>query len=224
MLINIVREKINKTHVQAIKTNINPQIESASSSISPSVIQPKALQIAPSKPKESLYNKIWIIIGTIKSEIAIIAIMPQVFFIIERLEATAFKESLIEAPTMGTKLLIAKRAVFIVIESLPCASTFFADKIKKSIDITNTITEVNVVLIVLEIPFKLQPLIGLTIEIVKQALTSGNRHTTKKLSVREIAITEVEQLIAVEDIAPVIIPIALIKGRKAFITLHNVFM
>ena len=58
MLINIVREKINKTHVQAIKTNINPQIESASSSISPSVIQPKALQIAPSKPKESLYNKI----------------------------------------------------------------------------------------------------------------------------------------------------------------------
>lgn len=220
----MVSAKINITQVQATKTSINPQRESASSNISPSDEQFSALHTDPRNPKESLYSNKCIIIGTIKSAIAIIAIIPQVLLITPRLDDTVLKASLIDAPTIGTKLLIAKRAVFIESESFPCAKTFFADNRKNNIDITKTLTEVKAVFIVLDIPLRLHPPIGLTIEMVRQDLTSGIRQTTKNPSTKVIASTEIAQLVVVLDIAPDIIPIVLIKGKKAFITLHNVLI
>ena len=113
----MVNAKINKTQVQQTRVNKKPHIESASSKIAPSLYPPIDFDIDVNIEKESLFRNRFIIIGSIKTIIEIIAITPQEFFIKERLEVTVRSASLTDEPTRGTKLLMAKRAVFIEILS-----------------------------------------------------------------------------------------------------------
>ena len=103
--------------MQETKVSKNPQTESASSKIEFSLLQPISLDSEDSRLKESLFKKRLIIMGSIMTATAIIAITPQDFFIIVRLALTVLKVSLTEAPTKGTKLLIANLVVFKEIES-----------------------------------------------------------------------------------------------------------
>ena len=70
---------------------------------------------------------------------------PVELFIIPMLEVTARSDSFTDAPTNGTKLLIANLAVFNDTVSALCAKTFLSENIKVKIDITNTVIEVNAV-------------------------------------------------------------------------------
>lgn len=110
---------MNKTQVQHTSVKRNVQIELASSRIEPCSSHPTILETEPSIPKESLFKNKKIISGSIITAMAIIAIIPQELFINDILVETVRRASFIDAPTIGTKLLIAKRAVFIDKESTP---------------------------------------------------------------------------------------------------------
>lgn len=120
----MTRAKINKTQVQQTSVRANPQTESASSNTVASRCPPIALDIVAKIENESLFKNKFIMIGNIKTAIAIIAMMPHEFLISERLAVTVFNDSLTLEPTKGTKLLIANLAVFIEIVSTPCAIVF----------------------------------------------------------------------------------------------------
>ena len=159
-------------------------------------------------------------IGSIISAIAIIAITPHEFFINDRDEDTVLNASLTDAPTNGTKLLIANRAVFNVRVSAPCDSTFLNEKINIKIDIVKTVTEVNVVLTSFEIPPNSMPPMALTQPNIRQRLTRGSIKVIKKFSTKEINKT----IEAFEIVAEVIFPLKICKptiiGAKALITLQ----
>lgn len=150
----IVNEKINKMQVQRTSVSKNPHIELASSITPYSLLQPSAFAIEAEILKNSLYNSNAMIIGNIRSAIVIIAIIPQEFFMSERLAVTVLKASFTVEPIIGIKLLIANLAVFIEIESAVCDKTFLQDKTNIKIDIINTVTPVNVFFNVLDIPLK----------------------------------------------------------------------
>ena len=117
VLIKIVSAKINKTQVQETIVNKNPQIESASSRIALSLLTLIIFATDDKILKESLFKKRFIIIGSIRTAKEIIPIIPEDFFIRSRLEFTVLKASFTDAPTRGTKLLIANLAVLIETES-----------------------------------------------------------------------------------------------------------
>ena len=142
------------------------------------------------------------IIGSIISAIINIAITPHVLLIKLRLEETVRKASLIDAPTIGTKLLIAKRAVFIDKLSAPCAKTFLNEKINIKIDITKIVTEVNVFLTILEIPPNSIPPRLFAQQSIIHIFTNGSINTAKMPSVTEIK----SNIIEFESVAPVILP------------------
>lgn len=121
---NIVNAKINKTEEQATRVKINVQIESASSNSVASLLLLIALDMVDSIEKESLFKKRFNIIGSINTTIAIMAIIPQEFLISDRLEETVLSASLTDEPTKGTKLLMAKRAVFKERVSTLCERVF----------------------------------------------------------------------------------------------------
>jgi len=108
--------------VQHTSVNKNPQIESASSKIAPSLFPPIDFDIEDRMEKESLFKNKFIIIGSINTTMAMIATIPQELLIKERLDVTVLKASFTEEPTRGTKLLIAKRAVLIDKLSTLCVS------------------------------------------------------------------------------------------------------
>jgi len=156
---------------------------------------------------------------------AIIAITPQDFFIIVRLALTVLKVSLTEAPTKGTKLLIANLVVFKEIESALWESVLLYDSTNIKSDITNTVTDVNVVLTVFEIPLTSQQLFKhLTHPNAKHILISGSINESKKVSttlmnnMKELFIT------TALDIFPLIVSVLIIIGIKLFITLHKSFI
>ena len=97
-----------------------PQQESASSKIALSLSALTSCAIEVSILKESLFKNKLIIIGSIITAMAIIAIIPQDFLIKERLEETVRIASFTEEPTKGTKLLIANLTVFCDRESALC--------------------------------------------------------------------------------------------------------
>lgn len=99
--------------MQATSVNKKLQIESASSKIVASLCPLIAFDIVASIENDSLLRKRLINIGSIRTTMEIIAIIPQEFFINERLEVTVLKASFTDEPTRGTKLLIANLAVFI---------------------------------------------------------------------------------------------------------------
>ena len=186
VLINIVIEKIKRVQVQAIKVSIYVHKESASSKIALCMPQSIVLDMPPRSPKQSLFRKTYIIIGSIISAMTNIATTPHEFLIILRLVETVRNASLIEAPTMGTKLLIAKRAVFIDKRSASCVRIFLKEKININIDITNIVTEVNVFLTILETPpNSIPPRLFAQLSII-HIFTSGIIKTTRKLSVIDI--------------------------------------
>ena len=115
---------MNKTQEQATRVKINVQIESASSSKTASLLLLIAFAIEERIEKESLFKNRLIKIGSMSTTIAIMAIIPQEFFISERLEETVLNASLTDEPTKGTKLLIANRAVFSEIVSTLCERVF----------------------------------------------------------------------------------------------------
>ena len=103
--------------MQATIVNKKPQHESASSKIALSLSALTSCAIEERMLKESLFKNRLIIIGSIITAIAIIAIIPEDFLIKERLEETVRIASLTEEPTKGTKLLIANLTVFCERES-----------------------------------------------------------------------------------------------------------
>lgn len=219
----MVKPKINKTHAQTTNVNKKVQIEFASSSIASSPLDPISFDIELSKPRDSLFNKRLIIIGITIIIITIIAITPQEFLIILRLLVTVLNASLIDAPTIGTKLLIANLAVFIDKESDPCDITFFKEKINIKIDIVKIMTDVNVVLSVLVIPLKSLLPIGLIQINARHILTRGSKETIKKFSI--IAINKVIEVLitAAFVIFPHIMLNTLINGKKELTTRHILF-
>ena len=158
------------------------------------------------------------------SAIQIIATIPHEFFIIEREEETVRKASLIEAPTMGTKLLIANRAVLMERESAPCDSMLLKEKININTDITKTVTDVNVFLTSFEIvPNSIPPSAFIQLNI-RQRLTSGSINATKKPSTTEINNTIDAFVIPAELILPPIICNDAIIGANEVITLQTTSM
>lgn len=139
------------------------------------------------------------------------------------LVATVLKASLTEAPTRGTKLLIAKRAVFRVRLSELWDNMFLVVKININIDITKTVTEVKVVFNVFEIPLKLPPPRGFMQANDIHSFTSGSIKPTKKASINEISTSiNVFKTTALE-MFPFIMLSVVIKGANAFITCDSVF-
>lgn len=139
------------------------------------------------------------------------------------LVATVLKASLTEAPTRGTKLLIAKRAVFKVRLSELWDNMFFVVKININIDITKTVTEVKVVFNVFEIPLKLPPPSGLMQAKDIQSFTRGSIKPTKNASINDISTSiSVFKTTALERL-PFIMLSVVISGTNAFITLDSVF-
>lgn len=120
----IVNANMNKTHVQHIIVNRKLQVESASSKIAPSFPEPINRAIELNILKEILFRKRFMIIGSIITAIAIMAIIPVDFFMYDKLDVTVRNASFTEEPTRGTALLIANLAVFIDIESALCDSVF----------------------------------------------------------------------------------------------------
>ena len=198
-------------------------MEFASSNISPSLVSPIAFVIEFNSPKDSLFNKRLIITGITIKAMETMVITPQVFLIMLKLLLTVLNASFIEAQTIGTKLLMANLAVLIDRVSVPWDIMFFKEKINIKIDIVKIITEVNVVFMVFDTPWKFAPPSGLIQEKDKQIFTSGKSDTTKKLSIIamnkdiEVAVT------AALAIFPFIMLNMLIRGRKAFTTLHIAF-
>ena len=99
--------------VQRTSDNRKPQIELASSIILHSIVHPKAFATEAEMLKNNLFKSKDMITGSINKAIIKIAIIPQEFFIIERLEVIVLKASFTVEPTIGIKLLIANFAVFI---------------------------------------------------------------------------------------------------------------
>lgn len=124
VFIKIVNAKINKTQLQQTRVSIKPQIESASSKIVASRCPPIAFDIVANTENESLFKNKLIIMGSIRTAIDIIPIIPQELLIKERLAVTVRRDSFIDEPTKGTKLLIANLAVFTEMESTLCAMVF----------------------------------------------------------------------------------------------------
>ena len=77
---------------------------------------------------------------------------------------------------------------------------------------------------VFEIPLRSLPPIGLATASVKHPLTRGKRVNIKKLSTIDIITVQAVLIVAVLEIAPPIIPRALIKGINALITLQSVLL
>ena len=214
---------MNSTQVQATIVKRNPQIESASSRMALSLFTFIIFAREDNMLKESLFKKRLIIIGNIKIAIEIIPIIPDDFFIKSKLEFTVRKASLTEAPTNGTKLLIAKRAVLIDKESALCESVLLNDKTNINIDITNTVTEEKVVFTVLEMPLKSTLCPTLFIQAKdKHILISGSINAIKNPSTKLINKSIVPLIIIALETLPLIVKRAMIIGMKAFITLHKI--
>ena len=154
VLISIVSAKINKIQVQITNTRKNPQIEPASSNIDPSLLQFKALDIDADRLNISLLISKFIIMGNIIKAIIIIAIIPQEFFIADKLALTVRNASFTVPPMNGTKLLIANFAVFIDRLSDACVKTFLQESINIKMDITNTVMLIKEFFKIFEIPLK----------------------------------------------------------------------
>ena len=105
--------------MHAVNVRRKLQMDSASSKIPFSLCAPIAPEIIAKMLKEILFKNRLIIMGRVIIAIETIAIIPQEDFIRDRLELRVLRASLTEEPTSGTKLLIAKRAVFIERESAP---------------------------------------------------------------------------------------------------------
>jgi hypothetical protein len=218
----IVSAKINNTQVQHTRASKNPQIESASLSIIDGFSFPSILEIELSKLNDSLFTNRFIIIGSIIKIITVTPIIPVLLLIRDKLEVTYFNASLTEAPTNGTKLLIAKRAVFIDNESLPCAMFVLNEKTNINIDIVNTVTEEKAVLIVFVIPLKSHEPPRVLIQLKdKLHVTNGSIIFTKNSSTKEIN-RSIEELDAkAKDVLPDIMLRLIITGMKEFITFES---
>ena len=219
----IVNPKINRTDAQATKVNKNVQTELASLNISPSLFKPISFDTELKNPKEILLSSKLMITGMIISKITIIAITPQEFLIMLKLLLTVLKASFIEAPTIGTKLLIANFAVFIDKVSAPCEIMFFNEKINIKTVIVKIVIDVNAVLTVFVSPLKSFPPIGFIQAKAKHIFTRGRRETIKKLST--ILINSAIEVLATAAlvILPHIMLITLISGKNEFTTRHNAF-
>ena len=216
---------MNNTQVQHTRVNTKPQTESASSRIDASLPPPIARDIVAKIENEILFKKILIIMGSIKTAMVISAITPQEFLISERLDVTVRKASFTDEPTNGTKLLIANLAVLSESVSAPCDNTFLYESTNINIDITNTVTDVKVVLIVLEIPLKS---ISLFIDFeqpkARHIFVRGIIKAIKNPSIMLINKSiEPFEMIAVE-IFPLIVSNASISGVKALIIEHKIFI
>ena len=163
-----------------------------------------------------------ITIGSINTATEIIAIIPHEFFINERLAVTVLSDSLTEEPTSGTKLLIAKRAVFIDKESTLWAIVFLYERTNIKIDITNTVTDVKAVFIDFDIPPKSSvPFMDLAQPRASEAFVSGNINETKNPSTKLIKRSMEPLEITAAVILPPIVKVAVIIGRKAPITVQR---
>ena len=209
-------------HATIVKRN--PQIESASSKMELSL--PTFISFAREDKilKDSLFKNRLIIIGSIKTAIEIIPIIPEDFFIKSRLELTVLSASLTDEPTNGTKLLIANRAVLIETESALCESMLLNESTKRKIDIIKTVTEEKVFFTVLEIPLKSKPC---PIPLIQakdiQIFISGSINAIKKPSTKFITKSIVPFIAIALDTFPPIVKREIIIGMNAFITPHSIF-
>lgn len=163
--------------------------------------------------------------GSIRTAIDIIPIIPQELLIKERLAVTVRRDSFIDEPTKGTKLLIANLAVFTEIESTLCAMVFLYERTNINIDITNTVTDVKVVFTVLEIPLKSSsPLKERAQPNAKEMLVSGTIKDSKKFStiLMNSSIEPFETTAA--DRLPSIVNKDIIMGKNALIILQRIFI
>lgn len=142
--------------------------------------------------------------------------------IIERLEVIVLSASLTVEPTIGIKLLIANFAVLIDRLSEACEMIFLQDNTNIKMDITKTVTPVNVFFNVFEIPLKSYCLLkDLIIVKQMQMFTIGSINITKKFSIIDINNTNDAFAIPPLVILPVIIYNVAIKGAKLSIILHS---
>ena len=178
------------------------------------LLQFKIFEIPPKSPNEILFRNRYIIIGNIINAIITIAKTPQELFIKPRLDETVRNASFIDAPTIGRKLLIAKRAVLIVSVSAPCDIMFLREKTNIKMDIINIVTEVKEFLISLDIPANSMPPIYLIELNTKQIFISGSIHETNNTSVSAIKRTIAPLPIAAVDIFPLSICIVAIIGAN----------
>ena len=147
---------------------------------------------------------------------------PHEPFIIPMLEDTVLNDSFTDAPTRGTKLLIANLAVLSESVSAPCAKTFLSEKTKVKIDIIKTVTEVKVVRVTLEIAPNSYPPIDFIQENIIESFINGNISLTRQVFITAIKIIiEVFSSIALE-IFPLIISTVVIIGTNAFIDSQSV--
>lgn len=221
----IVIPNINKTQLQQTRVNINPHIESASSNTADSLLQPIKRAKEVDMLNDNLFKNRLMIIGSIINAIEIIAITPHELFIKERLDVTVLSASFIDEPTRGTKLLIANLAVFKDKLSLLCVKMFLYDNTNIKIDITNTVTEVNVFFTVFEMPEKSHVFPqARTQDKESKTLINGSIDDIKKISTREIkSIIDVAVTVALLML-PLIMSIAVIIGVNVFITPQRIFM
>ena len=123
-----------------------------------------------------------------------------------------------EAPTIGTKLLIANLAVFNETVSAPCVSIFLNEEINIKSDIIKTVTDVNVFLTSLDNPPNSTPPIDFTQLNIIQIFINGSMQAIRKPSVMEISKIIVAFVIVAVEILPLIISIDVIIGAKELIT------
>ena len=141
-------------HVHITSAIKNPQTLDASSITVHSVSHFRHLAIDEVILNNNLYSKSEIICGSIIKAITKRAIIPHEFFISEMLDVIVLKASFTVLPTIGIKLLIANLAVFIDILSFDCERMLLQDNTNINIDITKTVTPVNVFFKVFDIPLK----------------------------------------------------------------------
>lgn len=213
---------MNKMQVQSTSASKNPQIELASSSMPHSLLQPSALAADAEMLKINLFKSSDIITGSISKATTIIAIIPQEFLIIVRLDEIVLNASFTVEPTTGIKLLIANFAVLIDKLSAVCDMTFLHDRTNINTDIMKTVTPVKVFFSVFEMPLKsyCQPK-DLMIAKPIHMLTIGSIKANKNLSTTDIKRTNEAFAIPPLVIFPVIIYNVAIKGAKHSIILHR---
>ena len=208
--------------VHITRTSKKPQIELASSITPHSLLHPSTLATDADIFRTNRYKRRDIIIGSINNATTIIAVIPQEFFIIARLDVIVLNASFTVEPIIGIKLLIANFAVLIDRLSAVCDMIFLQDKTNMNTDITKIVTPVKVFLKIFEMPPKSYCEVKDFI-IAKQIhmLTIGSIKATKYRSV--IAINNTNEAFAIPPLVifPVITYNEAINGAKLSITLHK---
>ena len=185
-------------------------------------VHPNSFEIALNRLNDTLFKNRLIIIGSINTTIVIIPSIPDVLLMRDKLVVTDFKASFTEAPTNGTRLLIANRAVLIDKESAPCAIVFLYEKTNIKTDIEKTVIDEKVTFNVFEIPLKSHALLSELMQPnERQADVIGSINLAKKLSMKEMK-SSIELLVTIALVVlPVMIVREIIIGVNEFITFDN---